>query len=85
MTKRRLRFGLIGLGNFGPQMAKYINEVAEVVAICDQNPQSLAQFAEQGGGVTVLDRDILTIPMEEIPGALVDYTIVNGEVRYRRD
>lgn len=34
--------------------------------------------------VTVLDRDILTIPMEEIPDALVDYTIVNGEVRYSR-
>jgi len=34
--------------------------------------------------VTVLDRDILTIPMEEIPNALVDFTIVNGEVRYSR-
>jgi len=35
--------------------------------------------------VTVLDRDIMTIPMEEIPGTLVDYTIVNGEVRYARE
>lgn len=34
--------------------------------------------------ITVLDRDILTIPMGEIPEAQVDYTIVNGEVRYRR-
>jgi predicted amidohydrolase YtcJ len=34
--------------------------------------------------ITVLDRDILTIPMDEIPGAQVDYTIVHGEVRYRR-
>jgi predicted amidohydrolase YtcJ len=35
--------------------------------------------------VTVLDRDILTIPMDEIPDAQVDYTIVHGEVRYARE
>ncbi len=34
--------------------------------------------------IAVLDRDILTIPMDEIPEAQVDYTIVHGEVRYRR-
>jgi predicted amidohydrolase YtcJ len=35
--------------------------------------------------ITVLDRDILTIPEEEIPTAEVIYTIVGGEVKYVRD
>jgi predicted amidohydrolase YtcJ len=36
------------------------------------------------GDVTVLSRDILTVPAEEIPGTEVDYTIVGGQVRYER-
>jgi predicted amidohydrolase YtcJ len=32
--------------------------------------------------VTVLDRDILTVPEEELPGARVLYTIVGGKVAY---
>ena len=36
------------------------------------------------GDVTVLSRDILEIPVEEIPQVQVDLTIVGGEVRYRR-
>jgi predicted amidohydrolase YtcJ len=34
--------------------------------------------------VVVLDRDILTIDEEDIPGTRVDLTILGGEVRYRR-
>ncbi|TVR64961.1 MAG: amidohydrolase [Gemmatimonadales bacterium] len=34
--------------------------------------------------IVVLDRDILSIAEEEIPGARVDLTILGGEVRYRR-
>ena len=34
--------------------------------------------------LVVLDRDILTIPEGEIPGAQVDLTLVGGEIRYRR-
>jgi len=34
--------------------------------------------------ITVLSKDILTIPEDEIPTARVDYTIVGGEVRYHR-
>lgn len=34
--------------------------------------------------ITVLDRDILEIPEEEIPAATVEMTIVDGEIRYRR-
>jgi predicted amidohydrolase YtcJ len=35
--------------------------------------------------ITVLSKDILTVPEEEIPTAEVVYTIVGGEVKYRRD
>ncbi len=34
--------------------------------------------------IVVLDRDILTIEEDQIPGTLVDLTIVGGEVRFRR-
>jgi hypothetical protein len=34
--------------------------------------------------VTVLSKDILTIPEDEIPTAQVVYTIVGGKVAYRR-
>jgi len=34
--------------------------------------------------VTVLSKDILTIPEDEIPSAKVDYTIVGGKVVYER-
>jgi len=33
--------------------------------------------------MTVLSKDILTIPVEEIPSTVVKYTIVGGEVKYR--
>lgn len=35
--------------------------------------------------ITVLSKDILTIPEEEIPSTEVVYTIVGGKVRYRKD
>jgi len=35
--------------------------------------------------ITVLSRDILTIPDEEIRGTKVLYTIVGGDVMYRND
>jgi hypothetical protein len=34
--------------------------------------------------VTVLSKDILTIPEDDIPTAKVDYTIVGGKVMYER-
>ena len=36
------------------------------------------------GDVVVIDRDILTVPDEELPSARVDMTIVGGEVRHGR-
>lgn len=52
-----------------------------------------AAFEEQEKGtlevgkyadVTILDRDLLTVPEEEIPSARVAYTVVGGAVRYER-
>jgi predicted amidohydrolase YtcJ len=34
--------------------------------------------------IVVLSKDILTVPDEEIPSTEVDYTIVGGQVKYRR-
>jgi predicted amidohydrolase YtcJ len=34
--------------------------------------------------ITVLDRNIMTVPEAEIAGALVDLTIVGGEIRFER-
>jgi hypothetical protein len=34
--------------------------------------------------ITVLSKDILTIPEDEIPTARVDYTIVGGKVLYQQ-
>lgn len=34
--------------------------------------------------ITVLSQDILTVPEEQIPATQIDFTIVGGEVRYRR-
>jgi predicted amidohydrolase YtcJ len=34
--------------------------------------------------ITVLSKDILTIPEQEIPSTEVLYTIVGGEVKYRK-
>ncbi|MCH8243208.1 MAG: Gfo/Idh/MocA family oxidoreductase, partial [Planctomycetes bacterium] len=44
---KRLRFALIGTGDFGPHFAPYVNEVTDLVAICDPNPQSRADFVAQ--------------------------------------
>jgi len=35
--------------------------------------------------ITVLSKDILTIPEDEIPTAKVDYTIVGGKIMYQRE
>jgi predicted amidohydrolase YtcJ len=37
------------------------------------------------GDITVLDRDILTVPEADIQDVGVEMTIVGGEIRYRRD
>ena len=49
MGNRKLRFAVFGLGDFGPELTGYIAEVADVVAICDPNPEARAQFQETTG------------------------------------
>ncbi len=40
---------MIGTGNFGPVLAKFIAEVADVVAICDPSSSSRANFVKATG------------------------------------
>lgn len=49
MDNRKLRFAMCGTGNFGPVMAKFINEVAVLVAVCDPNPQARERFSQSTG------------------------------------
>jgi len=46
MSDKVLRFAMVGTGNFGPFFAKYINEVAQLVAICDPSAEARARFVE---------------------------------------
>jgi glucose-fructose oxidoreductase len=47
MKDRRLRFALFGTGAFGPHFAPYVNEVAELVAICDPSREARDNFVRQ--------------------------------------
>ena len=49
MANAKLKVGLIGTGDFAPYFAPYVNEVAELVAVCDPNSAGLANFAKQTG------------------------------------
>lgn len=49
MSNRRLRFGVFGLGDFGPSFSKYIGEVADVVAVCDPSSGAVQRFRDQTG------------------------------------
>lgn len=49
MPRQKLRFALFGLGEFGPSFLPYLNEVAEVVAVCDPSAAAIARFQRQMG------------------------------------
>jgi predicted dehydrogenase len=49
MANKRLRFAIFGTGGFGTCFAQYVNEVAELVAICDPKPESRANFLKATG------------------------------------
>ena len=49
MPDHKLRVAMIGTGNFAACFAQFVGEVAEIVAICDPNPQGRAHFAEVTG------------------------------------
>ncbi len=48
-TVKPFRFALFGAGDFGPHFAPYINEFAELVAVCDPNSHARADFARHTG------------------------------------
>jgi predicted dehydrogenase len=50
MNPRKLRFALVGAGNFAPFFAPYIAEVADLVAICDPRSEARADFMRKTGG-----------------------------------
>jgi predicted dehydrogenase len=45
----QLRFALFGTGVFGSIFASYINEIGELVAICDPAPAARARFRDKTG------------------------------------
>lgn len=47
MDNHKLRIGLIGTGDFGPELQLYISNVAELVAICDPNPAARSGFVKR--------------------------------------
>src|SRR5436309_1255336 len=49
MKPRKLRFALVGAGDFAPFFAGYLTEVADLVAICDPRPEARANFMEKTG------------------------------------
>ena len=49
MSAPKLRFALFGTGDFGPQFAQYVNEFAELVAVCDPDRHARAGFVETTG------------------------------------
>jgi len=44
-ARRRLQMAIVGTGSFGAEFTRYIQEVAEPVAVCDAQATALAQFA----------------------------------------
>jgi UDP-N-acetylglucosamine 3-dehydrogenase len=49
MNSERLKFAMIGTGNFAPVMAGFIVESADVVAICDPSSDARARFVKVTG------------------------------------
>lgn len=49
MSDHKLRFALFGTGVFGTIFASFINEIGDLVAICDPVPEARAGFREKTG------------------------------------
>ena len=72
MGNKRLRFGLVGLGSFGPELAKYLTEVADLVAVAEPDPRcrnrsvvgtapDMARFADHREMLAQVDLDAVAI------------------------
>lgn len=69
MPRNKLRFALFGLGSFGPELLRYLNEVAAVVAVCDPSAAARARFAAITG---------LSLPAFAEPEQLLDQVEVDA-------
>ncbi len=49
MPRARLRLGLIGCGNFGKHLGRYLLEVADIGALCDPQPTGMEDTARHLG------------------------------------
>ncbi|MFH1568424.1 MAG: Gfo/Idh/MocA family oxidoreductase [Gemmatimonadota bacterium] len=58
----RLRIGLVGCGSFGRELARYLVEVADVVALCDPRAEGMEETARALG---------LQVPMHRHHGDLI--------------
>jgi predicted dehydrogenase len=52
-----IRVGVVGLGYWGPNLARNINELpnAELAMVCDSRPSALAKFAQRYPAVATTD------------------------------
>lgn len=83
---KKIRFGLIGLGNIGTLHYSYMNELegAELTAVCDidrskfTNFQAVADFDHDTSGVGGLDKSLATFTdyKEMLESGLVDAVII---------
>ena len=72
MKNDRLRFALVGTGDFGPHFAPYIGEFAELVAISDPNPAARANFAKHTGlDLPGFDRHEKLLDEVEVDGVVI--------------
>ena len=71
---------------FGSRNQRLLRQYAKVVDRINAFEEDIKGTLTPGklADITVLSKDILTIPEEEIPTAEVVYTIVGGEVKYQR-
>jgi predicted dehydrogenase len=67
----RLRVAIFGGGNFGAFFARYVNEFATVVAVCEPNAQARVKFAQVSG---------LSLPEFEDPERLLGEVDVDAVV-----
>src|SRR5260221_6956045 len=62
---------LVGAGEFGADFARYVNEVAQLVAICDPSAPSRSRFAEVSGLQLVEYQDLKSLLAEAKIDAVV--------------
>ena len=93
---RRAGVGYLSFASSHPELFRLMfgwMPARDVPELCDAGDAAFAAFEEDVKGsltpgkyadITVLSKDLLTVPVEEIPTAEVVYTIVGGKVAYEK-